>query len=82
MRFNQDGAISSLNDKPVKLVDKFTYLSSNISSTESDITKWTDKVWTAIDSLSTNWKSDISNKIKQAFFKALVKLVLLYGYTT
>ena len=33
--FNQDGAISSLNNKPLKLVDQFIYLSSNISSTEN-----------------------------------------------
>ena len=36
MCFNQDGAIS-LNDKSLKLVDEFIYLSSNISSTESDV---------------------------------------------
>ena len=34
MCFNQNGAISSLNDKPQKLVDQFIYLSSNISSTQ------------------------------------------------
>ena len=33
--FKQDGAISTLNDNPLKLVDHFTYLCSNISSTES-----------------------------------------------
>ena len=31
--FNQ-GAISTLNGSPLKLVDKFTYLGSSISSTE------------------------------------------------
>ena len=34
MCFNQDGALSSLDDKPLKLVEQFIYLSSNISSTE------------------------------------------------
>ena len=37
MCFKQEGAISTLRGKPVKLVDQFTSLSSNISSTESDL---------------------------------------------
>ena len=36
MCFNQDGAISSLNGKSLKLVDQFIYLSSNISSKKID----------------------------------------------
>ena len=32
--FKQEGAISNLSRKPLKFVDKFMYLSSNISSTE------------------------------------------------
>ena len=37
MCFKQDRAISTLNGKPLKLIDLFTYLGSNISSTESDV---------------------------------------------
>ena len=37
MCFNQDGAISSSNEKPLKSTDQFIYLGSNISSTESDV---------------------------------------------
>ena len=37
MYFNQDGPISSFNGKPLKKVDQFIYLSSNISSTESNV---------------------------------------------
>ena len=37
MCFNQRGNISTLNGRSLKLVDKFTYLSSNISSAENDI---------------------------------------------
>ena len=37
MYFKQDGAISSLRDKLLKLVDQFIYHGSNISSTESDL---------------------------------------------
>ena len=35
--FKQDGAITTLNDRLHKLVDHFTYLGSNISSTEGDV---------------------------------------------
>ena len=34
---NQTGDITTLDGTPLKLVDKFTYLGSNISSTEKDI---------------------------------------------
>ena len=37
MCFNQKGDISTLNDSSLKLVYKFTYLGSSISSTENDI---------------------------------------------
>ena len=35
--FKWEGAISSLSGSPLKLVDQFTYLSSNILSTKSDV---------------------------------------------
>ena len=38
------------------LVDKFTYLGSNVSSTEKDIDTRLTKAWTAIDKLSVIWK--------------------------
>ena len=37
MCFNQTGDISTLDSSSLKLVDKFTYLGSSISSTEKDI---------------------------------------------
>ena len=37
MCFNQTGNISTLNGSSLKLVDKFTYLGSSVSSTEIDI---------------------------------------------
>ena len=37
--FNQRGNISMLKGDPLKLVEKFTYLGSSISSTENDINK-------------------------------------------
>ena len=37
MCFKQEGAISSLSGEYLKLVDKLTYLGSNVSCTESDV---------------------------------------------
>ena len=37
MCFNQTSDISTLNGSSLKLVDKFTYLGSSVSSTETDI---------------------------------------------
>ena len=48
MCFNQNGVISTLNDKPLKLVDHFTYRGSNISFTESDANIYIGKVWIPI----------------------------------
>ena len=51
MYFKQKGAIFILNRKPLKLVDQFTYLDSNISSTESDVNILLAKAWNAIHRL-------------------------------
>ena len=40
MYFNQRSNISTLNDSSLKLVDKFTYLGSSVSSTETYINRW------------------------------------------
>ena len=66
--FNQEKDTSTLNVGSLKLVDKFTYLSSSVSSTESDINMCLTKVWTAIDKQSIIWKSDLSDKLKLNFF--------------
>ena len=50
MCYNQTGDISTLDGTPLKLVDKFTYLGSSVSSTEKDIDTRLTKAWTAIDS--------------------------------
>ena len=49
--FKQEGAISTLSGEHLKLLDKFVYLSSNVSSTESDVNICLAKVWTAINRL-------------------------------
>ena len=45
--FNQEGDISTLNSGSVKLVGKFTYIRSSVSSTESDINMLLAKSWAA-----------------------------------
>ena len=52
MCFNQKGDISTLDGTSVRLVDKFTYLGSSVSSAEKDIDTRLRKAWTAIDRLS------------------------------
>ena len=75
MYINQRGDISTLKGGLLKLVNKFTYLGSSVSSTEKDINTHLEKAWTAIDRLSIIW-----NKT-QFCFQAVVKLILLYGCT-
>ena len=48
----------------IKLVDYFTYLGSNISSTEYDVNISIGKACTALDRLSITRKSDLTDKIK------------------
>ena len=62
MCFNQAGDISTQEGTSLKLVDKFTYLGSSVSSTEKDIDTWLTTAWAAIDKL---WKSNLTYKIKQ-----------------
>ena len=80
--FNQRGDISTLNGSSLKLVDKFIYLGSSVSSTEIDINPRLTKLWKAIDRLSIIWKSDLTDKIKHCFFQGTVMTILLHGCTT
>ena len=66
----------------LKLVDKFTYLGSSVSSTEKDIDTRLTKVWTAINKLAIIWKSDLTDKMKRNFFQAVFVSIILYGCTT
>ena len=82
MCYNQTGDISTLDGISLKLVDKFTYLGSSVSSTEKDIDIRLTKALTAIDRLLIIWKSDLTDKMKRNFFHAAVVSILLYGCTT
>ena len=58
------------------------YLRSSVSSTETNINTRLAKAWTANDSPSVIWKSDLTDRIKRSFFQAAVVSILLYGCTT
>ena len=74
--------LATFTEPPLKLVDKFNYLGSSVSSTEKDIDTWLTKAWTAINRLSIIWKSDLTDKMKRSFFQAAIVSILLYGCTT
>ena len=61
---------------------KFTFLGSSVSTTETNIDTPLTKAWTANDSLSVIWKSDLTDKMKRSFFQTAVVSILLYGCTT
>ena len=82
MCYNQTGDITTLDGTPLKLVDKFISVGSNVSSTEKDIDTRLAKAWTAINRLSVIWKSDLTDKMKRSFFQAVVVSILLYRCTT
>ena len=82
MCFNQTDDISTLGSSSLKLVDKFTYQGSCVSSAEKDINTRLTKAWTATNRLAVIWKSDLTDKMKRSFFQAAVVSILLYGCTT
>ena len=81
-KLNQTYSCNIYTAVPLKLVDKFTYLGSSVSSTEKDIDTQLMKAWTATDRLSIIWKLDLTDKMKRSFFQAAVVSMLLYGCTT
>ena len=81
MCLNHRGDIT-LNGSLLKLVNKFIYLGSSVSSTETDINTRLAKVWTAINRLLVMWRSDLTDEIKHSFFQAVVISILPYGCTT
>ena len=78
MNASKQETISS--DKLPKLIDQFTYLGSNISSTESDVNICIEKVWNDIRKKIVG-KSYLSDQIKWDFFQAMYLSVLLYECT-
>ena len=64
MCFNQRDDIYTLNGCSLKIGDKFTYLRSSVSITETDIGTRQAKAWTAFNRLSVIWKSGLTDKMK------------------
>ena len=64
------------------MVEDFTYLGSNIQSTDKDIQIRKAKAWAALNKLDKIWKSELNINMKRNFFEAVVESVLLYGSTT
>ena len=82
--FNQhhSGAIKSLNNETIKVVQEFTYLGSNIASTKKDVQIRLAKSWAALNKLDKIWKSSLPADLKRQFFRAAVESVLVYGANT
>ena len=74
--YNQTGDISTLDGTSLKLVEKFTYLGSSVSSSEKDIDTSLTKAWTAIDRHSIIWKSDLTDKMKRSYRYCCVDALL------
>ena len=68
MCFNKRDDIFTQNGGSLKLVDKFTYFGSSVSSIQKDINTWLEKEWRAIYRLSVIWKSDMTDTIKRSYF--------------
>ena len=81
MFYNQTGDITTLDGTPLKLVDKFTYLGSSVSSTKKNIDTRLTKAWTATDRLSIIWKSDLTDKMKRSFYQAARYFFIILQYT-
>ena len=79
MCFNQEGTMKTVAGKPLKLVDTFTYLGSNIASTEKDVNIRIGKAWGALDGSHIIWKSNIPDEMKHEFFRAIVESAHMYG---
>ena len=75
--FKRERTIFILSGKPLKLVDQFPYVSSSISSTESDVNVRLTKASIAIDWLLIIWKPGLFDKLRWDLFQAVDVSVLL-----
>ena len=79
--FDQQGTIQTNSGEPIKAVESFTYLGSEINSTKQDVKIRIAKAWTALNKMDIVWKSDLSKDLKRSFFRATVESVMMYGAT-
>ena len=82
MCYNTTGTMTSLIKHNIKEVEDFTYLGSNVASTEKDIDIRIGKAWGALNKLKQVWKSNLPDNLKRNFFRAVVESVLVYGSST
>ena len=82
MCYNQTGDISTLDRTSLKLVDKFTYIGSSVSSTEKDIDTWLSKEWTATIGYRSYGNQTWPIKWNAVSSRQRSYLILLYGCTT
>ena len=71
--------LATMKSKELAEVSNFKYLGSYIQSSEADLKAKITVVWKALNSMSTVWKSHISDSVKWKFFQATVEIILLYG---
>ena len=76
---NTDHKVRSVNGTQLKSVDNYTYPRSEISSIDKDINIRIAKSLSALDKLSSIWKSNLMATLKRNFFRAVIESVLLYG---
>ena len=82
IRFNQDeGDLKAFNGESLQNADDCLYLGSWIDCCSKAVNVRTGKAWSALHKLDTVWKSEHSDGLKIAFFRAMVETVLLYGST-
>ena len=69
MSFKEEGATSTLRIFPLKLVDKFVYLGSNITSTKIDVSIHLGDTKNTTDNLLIIWESVLYDKKNEISFK-------------
>ena len=74
--------IKTSDGSTLEIVNEFTYLGSQVSSSKADIKRRIALAWTSANKLQKIWKSSLSKNFKINIFRATVETVLLYGCET
>ena len=77
-----NSCIKSLKGKIIKQVNYFKYLGSYVASTDHDVNVRIGQAWSALNNITSIWKSNLSVKLKNNFFRATVESILVYGSIT
>ena len=73
----------TLSGSPIEQVNDFTYLGSNVKSTDTDIKRRKALAWSAFHKMSNIWQSKTTPlKLKVNIFEVSCITVLLYGAET